>query len=127
MEDAIYIGSDVAWEGTQSHRAQHDPNQDWLLEWSYLQLPEAQASIAQASVDNTILIETEQERLRCKPDPFAINIPTQDLQMLASFETPTQIRYHEVIMGPPKVLPWGMEYQSLMIYKNSGAVVWNQQ
>ena len=101
------------------HRVQHNPTQDWDLSWSHIQVPPAVAHIT-----NAVLIETASERLRCDAEPFDITIPSDDLMRLESVQDPLQVIYEEMMIGESRTLPWGMEYSSVMIYRNRGETIW---
>jgi|GEM_PF-3745875 len=119
LREAIYVGADVSWETELSSRSDHNPTQDWHLEWAHIQ-----SSPSRAQIKNTIMIETESERLRCDAEPFEITIPNEELQLLEQFHTPSMLIYEEMVVGAPQMLPWGMEYRSVMIYRSRGDIVW---
>ena len=118
LSEAISFGVDMTWDTPISQREVLDFSSDMSLDWSFGQaLPEV------AHRKHQILVESDQERLRCEPQEEEIIIPQSDLQMMEEIPDSARLVYDKMTFGPITTLPWGMEYQSVMVYRNSGEMI----
>ena len=60
---------------------------------------------------------------RSCPRDDSIRIPSSDVLLFDELSDSFQLVYDELYFGPVQTLPWGMEYQSLMVYRNRGEVL----
>jgi hypothetical protein len=119
LRDAIYFGSDMTWDLSQEELSLHDRSQDWPLSWSFThEKPQASQSKRRLTVENG------EDRLMCTPDEEELLLSHESLEQLAH-SNESMVSFEEMILGPSKTLPWGMEYHSVMIFRSSGYVSWD--
>ena len=119
LEDAIYIGSDIRWDTPKEERISHDPDEDWSLLWSFLHEKDSDIESKRR-----ITVENRSDRLQCTPHEEELQIHSSDLLRL-EYSQESMVFFEEMIIGPPKTLPWGMDYHSVMVYRTSGDVRWD--
>ena len=118
LKNAVLFGADMDWETPLLEREILDFSSEVSLAWSFRQ---SLQDIANRT--HQIVIETEQQRLRCEPREEEITIPRSDLQMMDSVPQAALLIYDKMTFGPLLTLPWGMGYRSVMVYRNSGEIV----